>query len=435
MATPPIDRRESPRSLVSMLHDFFRLETAGGMVLILVSFLALVVANSPLSGLYDYVFHDINFRIGFSSTQGYDAELNKSLLLWINDGLMAIFFLLVGLEIKREVIEGELSSRERAILPFLAAIGGMAVPALIFFMINRGTPENIGGWAIPAATDIAFALCVIGMVGSRVPMSVKILLMAIAVIDDLGAIIVIALFYGHGFHIEPLYFSAVALVALFILNRRNVASIVPYMLLGAVLWLTVLQSGLHATLAGVVTALFVPLHAKKERFHSPLKRLEHGLHPWVAFLVLPLFGFANAGVPFTGMGLHSITDPVAMGIWAGLLLGKPLGIFTVLFLAVRFKLSPMPENATYGHLFGVALLCGIGFTMSLFIGALAFSDTVRQADIRLGVLVGSVASATLGYVFLRYFAHPADQKPDENFMRLMVQQVDFMFDGKDRPKS
>jgi NhaA family Na+:H+ antiporter len=426
------NRRKTERTLVSMLQDFFQTTTAGGIVLILASALALVIANIPfLYGIYDYALNNINFSIGFMSTQGYDAELDKSILLWINDGVMAIFFLLVGLEIKRELVEGELSSRERAVLPFLAAIGGVVVPALIYLFINKDSPETIHGWAIPAATDIAFALCVVGMLGSRVPMSVKILLMAIAVIDDLGAIVIIALFYGHGFHVEPLYGAAFALVILFTLNRRNVTSSAPYIIFGVFLWVAILQSGLHATLAGVITALFIPLQSKRERFHSPLKRLEHGLHPWVAFLVLPVFGFANAGVPFTGMGLESFTDPVAMGIWAGLLLGKPLGIFTVIFLAVRFKLSPMPEGANYRHIFGMSILCAIGFTMSLFIGGLAFTDISLQADIRLGVLTGSVIAAVLGYMFLRYASNPTADQPNETFVNLMTQQVDFLFGKKD----
>lgn len=426
------NRRKTERTLVSMLHDFFQTTTAGGIVLIAASVLALLIANIPfLYGLYDYALNNINFRIGFMSTQGYDAELNKSILLWINDGIMAIFFLLVGLEIKRELVEGELSSRERAVLPFLAAIGGMLVPALVYAFINKDSPDNLHGWAIPAATDIAFALCVVGMLGSRVPMSVKILLMAIAVIDDLGAIIVIALFYGHGFHFEPLFGAAAALLVLFIMNRKNITSSAPYIIFGVFLWVAILQSGLHATLAGVITALFIPLQSKRERFHSPLKRLEHGLHPWVAFLVLPIFGFANAGVPFTGMGLDSFIDPVSMGIWAGLLLGKPLGIFTVIYLAIQFKLSPMPEGANYRHIFGMSILCGIGFTMSLFIGGLAFTDLSRQADIRLGVLTGSVVAAFLGYMFLRYAARPTTDQPNETFMNLMTQQVDFLFGKKD----
>jgi NhaA family Na+:H+ antiporter len=426
------NRRKTERTLVSMLQDFFQTTTAGGIVLILASALALVIANIPfLYGIYDYALNNINFSIGFMSTQGYDAELDKSILLWINDGVMAIFFLLVGLEIKRELVEGELSSRERAVLPFLAAIGGVVVPALIYLFINKDSPETIHGWAIPAATDIAFALCVVGMLGSRVPMSVKILLMAIAVIDDLGAIVIIALFYGHGFHVEPLYGAAFALVILFTLNRRNVTSSAPYIIFGVFLWVAILQSGLHATLAGVITALFIPLQSKRERFHSPLKRLEHGLHPWVAFLVLPVFGFANAGVPFTGMGLDSFTHPVAMGIWAGLLLGKPLGIFTVIYLAVRFKLSPMPEGANYRHIFGMSILCAIGFTMSLFIGGLAFTDISLQADIRLGVLTGSVIAAVLGYMFLRYASNPTADQPNETFVNLMTQQVDFLFGKKD----
>lgn len=426
----PESAQGAPKSLISMMAAFFRLQASGGIILIVASAIALLIANSPLYGAHHYILEEVKFRIGFATAGGYDVELNKSILLWINDGLMAVFFFLVGLEIKREVVDGELSSRDRALLPLLAAIGGMVVPAAIFWLINQGTPENLNGWAISSATDIAFAICIIAMVGSRVPVSLKILLMAIAVIDDLGAIIIIALFYNHGFHVEPLFFGGVALLGLFLLNRQGVGAITPYLLLGLVLWVAVLQSGIHATLAGVVTALFIPLRARNNPHYSPIKHLEHQLHPWVAFAVLPVFGFANAGVPFAGMSWASLADPLTLGITLGLLIGKPLGIFMVLFLAIKLRLSPMPPGANYTQLFGLSVLCGIGFTMSLFIGGLAFDGATQQAAIRLGVLMGSVTAALIGYMILRYGPTSEKIEGDERFLKLMVQHVDFVFGKK-----
>lgn len=429
---------ENGKSIVVMMRDFFRLEAAGGIVLICASILALIIANSPLSGLYDHILNNVKFTIGFSTADGFDLALQKSVLLWINDGLMAIFFFLIGLEIKREFLEGELSSRDRALLPALAAVGGMVVPAAIFWFINKDTPENLAGWAIPAATDIAFALCILTLVGNRIPISLKILLTAVAVIDDLGAIIIIAIFYSHGFNPDPLYFAAAALVGLFILNRRNVLRIAPYILFTFVLWIAVLQSGIHATLAGVIAAMFIPLHGKKHPGKSPAKTLEHNLHPWVAFLVLPLFGFANAGVPFAGMGVDALIDPVTLGIALGLLLGKQIGIFGMIFLAVKTGLSPKPHNANWTQLYGVSVICGIGFTMSLFIGGLAYHDVHMQAVVRLGVLMGSIAAAALGYCILRY--GPTNMRPDwrgkadASLQQRMTQQVDFLF-GKRKGQS
>lgn len=394
-----IDRQ---KSLTAMVAEFFRLEAAGGIVLIAASIVALLVANTGLYEPYYYFLEKVKFSIGFTSAGGLDMQLNKSILLWINDGLMAVFFFLIGLEIKRELLEGELSSRDRALLPVLAAIGGMAVPAAIYWLVNMDVPANYPGWAIASATDIAFAVCMIALAGSRVPLSLKILLMAIAVIDDLGAILIIALFYSHGFNAGPLVFVALALAGLFLLNRRKVSAVFPYILLGVVLWVAVLQSGIHATLAGVVTALFIPLHCKRYRDFSPAKHLEHNLHPWVAFGVLPVFGLANAGVPFTGIGIDSLGDPLTLGIILGLVIGKPLGIFTVLFLAIKIGLSPMPQNTNWTQLLGLSILCGIGFTMSLFIGGLAFPGAEQQAAIRLGVLGGSLLSAVTGYLMLRY---------------------------------
>lgn len=377
------------------------MEAAGGIVLVIAAAVALLIANTPLFPFYDYVLNGIKFHFGFVSQEnGFNLQLEKSILLWINDGLMALFFFLVGLEIKRELVEGELSTRDRALLPALAAIGGMVVPALIFWAINKDHSSNLSGWAIPSATDIAFALGVLALLGSKVPVSLKILLTAIAVIDDLGAIIVIALFYGHGLHPVPLYFAAAALAGLFMLNHRNVCSIPAYVILGVILWVSVLESGVHATLAGVVAALFVPTRDRRDPEYSPLKTLEHSLHPWIVFGVLPLFAFANAGVPFSGMGFHSLVDPVTLGIILGLFFGKQLGIFSVLFIAIKLGLSAKPAGTSWVQLYGVSILCGIGFTMSLFIGGLAYNDVEMQAAVRLGVLLGSVLSAGVGYLIL-----------------------------------
>lgn len=388
--------------VVDAAANFFRLEASGGIVLVMAALLALVVANSFLAGPYDSVLNKTDFRIGFSHPNGFDMELKKSILLWINDGLMAIFFFLVGLEIKREIVAGELSSRDRALLPALAAIGGMIVPAAIYAVLNMANPAHLQGWAIPAATDIAFALGILALAGKRAPFSLKVLLSAIAIIDDLGAILIIAIFYNHGFNPEPLYFAAVALAGLFILNRKGVAHPAGYILLGVVLWVAVLESGIHATLAGVITALFIPMSIKGDKHKSPGHDLEHALHPWIAFSVLPLFAFANAGVPFSGMGLDLLASPVTLGIAGGLFLGKQLGVFTMLFVAIKSGLCPMPKDANWLHLYAVAVLCGIGFTMSLFIGGLAFHGHEMQAAVRIGVLGGSILAAGLAFVLLHY---------------------------------
>lgn len=335
----------------------------------------------------------------------------KNVLHWINDGLMAIFFFLVGLEIKRELTTGELSTRSRALLPFLAAVGGMAAPALIYYFCNMETPKDLAGWAIPSATDIAFSLGVLGLLGTRAPVRLKILLMAIAVIDDLGAILIIALFYSGSLHLFPLIFAGLAMLGLFVLNRRGVSVLSPYIFLGIIMWMAVLESGVHATLAGVFTAMFIPMKSKTDPEQSPGESLIHSLHPSVAYGILPLFALTNAGVPFTGMGFDSLFEPVTLGIILGLFLGKQIGIFAVLFCCIKLGISPALKGVSWVHLYGMSILCGIGFTMSLFIGGLAFADLHHQASIRLGVLTGSVLSAVLGYLVL-YFAPAAkDPKP------------------------
>jgi Na+:H+ antiporter, NhaA family len=318
------------------------------------------------------------------------------------------FFFLIGLEIKREFMEGELSSLGQVALPGIAAIGGMAVPALIYAAVNLGSPENLNGWAIPAATDIAFALAVLSLMGNRVPPSLKILLLAIAIFDDLGAILIIAIFYTAD--LSPMVMSlAIAPVALLVLmNLAGVRNIVPYVLVGGVLWVIVLKSGVHATLAGVITAFAIPLTVKRASGESPLKLLEHELHVWVAFLILPTFAFANAGVSLVGMSLESLTEPVTLGIILGLLVGKQVGVFGMLYLTIRVGWAQMPTGANWVHLYGVAALAGIGFTMSLFIGGLAFEHSGFEAPIRMGVLVGSIASAVVGFLVIRMARRPKD---------------------------
>jgi NhaA family Na+:H+ antiporter len=363
---------------------------------------ALIIANSPLSDLYLSLL-DLPVAISVGT-----LAIDKPLILWINDGLMAIFFFLIGLEIKREFLEGELSSRSQIALPAMAAVGGVIAPAAIYWLLNQGNPINIHGWAIPTATDIAFALGILALVGSRVPLSLKILLTAIAIFDDLAAIIIIALFYTSKLSMVALVGAGIALAGLALANLRGIARPSIYVVLGVILWVFTLKSGVHATLAGVAAALAIPLN-RYENGSSMLEDLEHRLHSWVAFLILPLFAFANAGVSFAGIGLESFTEPVKLGISMGLFIGKQLGVFVCLAVAIRFGLSSMPEGATWRQLYGISLLCGIGFTMSLFIGSLAFELTDFDAPVRLGVLTGSLLSAVCGYVLLR-------SGPDTNAM-------------------
>ena len=386
----------SPK-IFAMTRAFFQTEAAGGILLMIAAILALAVANSPFYDVYHYILNDVKFTVGFLGTTMGDFLIQKPLLLWINDGFMAIFFFLVGLEIKREVLRGELSSRDRALLPLLAAIGGMIVPALIFWLTNQHHPENLRGWAIPTATDIAFALGVLALVGTRAPVSLKILLLAIAIIDDLGAVLIIAFFYTSTINMVPLLISVVAFLGLVILNRTGVMRIAPYILLGFVLWVAMLKSGVHATIAGVMTAMTIPLSCAKYPSRKPLEKLEHALHPWVAFGIMPLFAFANAGVSFAGIEMAHLFEPVTFGIMGGLVLGKMIGVFAMIAMAVISGLCQKPEGATWLQILGLACLCGIGFTMSLFIGELAFDDTLRQAEIRLGVLGGSIISALLAF--------------------------------------
>ncbi len=370
---------------------FFQLEAAGGLLLIAAAALALIINNSPLSWLYNaFLETPVEARIGA-------LHIAKPLLLWINDGLMALFFLVIGLEVKREVLEGHLSKPSQIVLPGAAAIGGMVVPALMYVALNTGNAEALNGWAIPMATDIAFALGVLALLGKRVPVSLKLFLMTLAIIDDLGAIIVIALVYSGELSQLSLILAAVSIIALIAMNRSGVSRLAPYLLVGLVLWVCVLKSGVHATLAGVVLAFCIPLRTSSKA--SPLLTLEHGLHPWVAYGILPLFAFANAGVSLAGVTMESFTHPVPLGIAAGLLLGKTLGVFGLTWLAVKTRMASLPKDANWGHVLGVSILCGIGFTMSLFVGSLAFEPGVSAyaGEDRMGILTGSILSAIIGY--------------------------------------
>ena len=380
-------------SAAAALRDFLKQESAGGIVLIAAAALALLAANTIFSGSY-FGALDTPVSVAVGS-----FAIDKPLLLWINDGLMAVFFFLVGLEVKREVVEGQLSSWNQASLPLVAAIGGMAMPALIFVGLNMGSPANISGWAIPAATDIAFALGLLALLGSRVPVALKALLLAIAVIDDIGAITIIALFYSGSIDTAMLGGGALALAAMIVLNRFKVGSSIPYILLAIVLWVFILKSGVHATLAGVAAAMTIPMRARDGS--QPLERMEHFLHPWVAFLVIPIFGFANAGVSLGGLEFADLLAPLPLGIALGLLIGKQLGIFGFAFIAVKTGLARLPENVGWRQIHGVSLLAAIGFTMSLFIGNLAFDSAAQVDAVKIGVLAGSVIAALAGFFLLK----------------------------------
>lgn len=404
MQHPPAKPEAAHRAPTpSFLQSFLRSEALGGYALMLAALAALVVANSGAAAAY---FDILGTKVGFAAGP---VVLKESVLHWINDGLMALFFLLVGLEIKREMLDGQLRGAGRIVLPGIAALGGMAVPALIYVLVNLGSPETLRGWAIPAATDIAFALGILALLGKRVPTSLKIFLTALAILDDLGAIVIIALFYTSELNLFALGMAGVLLACLTGLNRAGVVRLAPYLLLGAVLWYFVLKSGVHATLAGVALALAIPLrpqHQGGPHVHSPLHALEHALHKPVALLIVPVFGFANAGVSFAGMGLASLAQPVPLGVALGLFLGKQLGVFGFAWLAIKSGIASLPRHATFTQLYGVALLCGIGFTMSLFIGALAFTDAAAIDATKIGVLTGSLASALVGFALLRAAGAP-----------------------------
>ncbi|MGB3625526.1 MAG: Na+/H+ antiporter NhaA [Henriciella sp.] len=380
--------------IVARIQNFLKLESSAGILLMIAAALALIASNTVLLSVYQsFLSTPVEVQVG-------PLEIAKPLVLWINDGLMAIFFFLIGLEIKREILQGELSSFDKAALPVFAAIGGMAGPALVFIALNINSPESLNGWAIPAATDIAFALGVLMLLGSRVPVSLKIFLLAIAIIDDLGAIMIIALFYTADLSLVAIGWAALGLAALIALNRMGIKTIAPYVLIGTFIWVCVLKSGVHATLAGVVTALAIPIRGKTPDSQSPLHKLEHGLHPWVAYGVLPVFAFANAGVSLSGVSIGDLLSPLPLGIAAGLFIGKQIGVFGATVLAVKAGIARRPEGANWMHLYGVACLTGIGFTMSLFIGTLAFDSTAQLDQVRIGVLLGSLLSALTGIAML-----------------------------------
>ncbi|MGL5605691.1 MAG: Na+/H+ antiporter NhaA [Plesiomonas sp.] len=382
--------------MTDMIRQFLRLESAGGILLIIASALALVLANTSLEGIYDQ-FLAIPVVVQFGS-----LLINKPLLLWINDGLMAVFFLLVGLEVKREMLVGALNSKEKAVFPAIAALGGMLAPALIYLLFNGDHEVARAGWAIPAATDIAFALGIMALLGKRVPISLKVFLLALAIIDDLGVIVIIVLFYTSNLSLAALAIAIASTVLLIVMNRRGVAKISWYMVVGLVLWVSLLKSGVHATLAGVVLGFCIPLKAQGKR---PLEHIEHSLHPWVAYLILPLFAFANAGVSLKGVSVDALTSALPLGIAAGLFLGKPLGIFSFSFLSVKFGLAKLPDGVNFRQIFAVSVLCGIGFTMSMFIASLAFEHAGMEYGVysRLGILIGSTLAAVIGYSLLRIF--------------------------------
>ncbi len=385
--------------MVSYLREFFKLEASGAILLLVGTILGLVFANTNLAALYNY-FLDVPVAIQIGK-----LEIAKPLLLWINDGLMAVFFFLIGLELKREFLEGELSNPSQIVMPLMGALGGMIVPALIYVYFNFNDSIAIKGWAIPAATDIAFALGVITVFGTRAPISLKIFLTSIAIFDDIGAILIIALFYSANISIFSLICAAVVIIVLFILSKKGVKSLTPYIVLGVILWVAVLKSGVHATLAGVVLAFFIPMYDKsseKDEAHSPLVKLEHDLHPTVAYFILPVFAFANAGVSFSGITFSNLIDSIPLGIAAGLIVGKQIGVFGFSYIGNKLGIAKMPEGTNWLSIYGVSVLCGIGFTMSLFISSLAFENqgTEYIAESRIGILLGSVVAAALGYFIL-----------------------------------
>ncbi|EEQ08330.1 Na(+)/H(+) antiporter nhaA 2 [Yersinia bercovieri ATCC 43970] len=386
-----------------MIRQFLRQEAAGGLILIFAAIVALFMANTQLQGIYQS-FLDVPVSVKIAS-----LDISKPLLLWINDGLMAVFFLVVGLEVKRELMEGSLAGRDKAVFPAIAALGGMLAPALIYLLFNGADEVTRQGWAIPAATDIAFALGVMALLGNRVPTSLKVFLLALAIIDDLGVIIIIALFYTHEVSVQALGIAAAAIALLGYMNWRGVGKTSAYLLVGLVLWVCILKSGVHATLAGVIVGFMIPLHTKNK--HSPSESLEHGLHPWVAYLILPLFAFANAGVSLQGVSLSGLTSLLPLGIASGLFIGKPLGIFIFSWLAVKLGIAKLPDAINFKQIFAVSVLCGIGFTMSIFIASLAFegADLALTTYSKLGILLGSTAAAIVGYSLLRLVL-PANKK-------------------------
>lgn len=382
--------------MVQLIQRFLKLESAGGILLLFSAAVAMLLANSPLSSQYnDFLNLPVSLQIGSFS-------INKTLIHWINDGFMAVFFVLVGMEVKKELFEGALSSYQQAIFPAIAAVGGMIVPALVYWFITKQDPSLANGWAIPMATDIAFALGIMALLSKQVPLPLKIFLLALAIIDDLGAIVVIALFFSHELSVQALIFSGISILTLVLLNRFRVSALCAYMVVGTILWASVLKSGVHATLAGVIIGFCIPLKGKKGE--RPLHDFEHILAPWSSFVILPLFAFANAGVSFDGIDVSMISSPLLLAIACGLIIGKPVGVFGFSYISVKLGLAKLPDGINFKQIFAVAVLCGIGFTMSMFLASLAFDadagESVNTLS-RLGILLGSTVSATLGYLFLK----------------------------------
>ena len=382
--------------MVQLIQRFLKLESAGGILLLFSAAVAMLLANSPLSSQYnDFLNLPVSLQIGSFS-------INKTLIHWINDGFMAVFFVLVGMEVKKELFEGALSSYQQAIFPAIAAVGGMIVPALVYWFIAKQDPSLANGWAIPMATDIAFALGIMALLSKQVPLPLKIFLLALAIIDDLGAIVVIALFFSHELSVQALIFSGISILTLVLLNRFRVSALCAYMVVGTILWASVLKSGVHATLAGVIIGFCIPLKGKKGE--RPLHDFEHILAPWSSFVILPLFAFANAGVSFDGIDVSMISSPLLLAIACGLIIGKPVGVFGFSYISVKLGLAKLPDGINFKQIFSVAVLCGIGFTMSMFLASLAFDadagESVNTLS-RLGILLGSTVSATLGYLFLK----------------------------------
>lgn len=393
--------------MVRYIRYFMKMEAAGGMLLLFFAAFAILLANTSLSRFY-FSFLDAPVVIQFGSI----VQINKPLLMWVNDGFMAVFFVLVGLEVKRELLTGAISSYQKAIFPAIAALGGMVVPALVYWFITKDTPQYQEGWAIPMATDIAFALGILGLLGSRVPFALKVFLLALAIIDDLGAIIVIALFFSQDLSTRALILASIAIVGLILLNRFKVSNLGPYVIVGLVLWVSVLKSGVHATLAGVIIGFSIPLKGKNGR--KLLHDMEHILAPWCSFFILPLFAFSNAGVSLSGMGLETLSSPLTLGVILGLLVGKLLGVFLFSYLSVLLRIAKLPEGINFKQIFAVALLCGIGFTMSMFLAGLAFGGdgaSEMASFARVGILIGSGLSAIGGYLLLRAFTKPVETKP------------------------
>ena len=397
--------------MLSNLKDFLRLESASGIILVVAAIAAMLIANSPVAHLYALLIDlPVEIRIG-------PLEIAKPLLLWINDGLMAIFFFLVGLELKREVLEGELSSPDKIVLPAVGAVGGMLAPAAIYAVINLGDEQAMAGWAIPAATDIAFALGVLLLLGERVPVALKVFLVSIAIFDDIGAILIIALFYTSKLSLTALAVVLALLPVLGWLNWRKSTNLTAYLMIGTIMWVALLKSGVHATLAGVALAMFIPMRDPANPSVSPLKQLEHDLHTTVAFGILPVFAFANAGISFGTVTADAVFHSVPVGIALGLFVGKQLGIFSLCWLAVRLGLARLPADISWLSLYGVSVLCGIGFTMSLFIGSLAFEmmDTSGVFNERIGIIAGSLLSGVLGYLVLRAALRNREPSPPAKY--------------------